>query len=91
MTEKDVINIADENVSKLIKENASQEITFNYLKDILESLKPSLDNNKINELQKILKTCISNKEKEEYEIKKKQEVLYNNKIKENNDDDDDFM
>ena len=45
-------------IPKLIKENASQEITFNYLKDILESLKPSLDNNKINELQKILKTLI---------------------------------
>ena len=30
ITKEDVINIADENVSKLIRENASQEITFTF-------------------------------------------------------------
>ena len=81
ITKEDVINIADENVSKLIRENTSQEITFKYLKDIIKSLTPSLDNKKINELQNILNTCISKKEKEEYEIKDSKKNYITQRIK----------
>lgn len=66
-TEKDFIDLAVNNVSKVKAANKPSKFTFTYLKNSLDLLAPTLDGDKIDQLIKDLTVLFNKKRKEESE------------------------
>ena len=69
-TEKDFIELAVLNSSKIKKANPLPIFTLSYLKNIVELLGPTLDLNQINEILNIINKEFNQKLKEDKKIKK---------------------
>ena len=71
VTEKDFIDCAVKNVSKIKEANKPSKFTYTYLKNSIDLLGPTLDADKLNSLIKDLSVMFNKKRKEESDKSKK--------------------
>jgi hypothetical protein len=71
VTEKDFIDCAVKNVSKIKEANKPSKFTYTYLKNSIDLLGPTLDGDKLNSLIKDLTVMFNKKRKEESDKTKK--------------------
>jgi len=71
VTEKDFIDCAVKNVSKIKEANKPSKFTYTYLKNSIDLLGPTLDGDKLNSLIKDLTVMFNKKRKEESDKSKK--------------------